>query len=85
VVMARYMKEDEESLDEAAGKSFVNAIWSQEKERVSESEQGRTCSMLSVFFFLSGDDTACTTLQVQDFYFRPLLCVNDIVVCLEET
>jgi len=51
VVMARYMKEDEESLDEAAGKSFVNAIWSQEKERVSESEQGRTCSMLSVFFF----------------------------------
>lgn len=96
MVMAKYMKEDEgfessELLDEAGssddgtGKSSANAFWSQEKESVSESEQGTTCSILSVFFFLSGDGTACTTFQVQDFDFRPLLCVNDIVVSLEET
>jgi len=62
VVMAKYMKEDEgfessELLDEAGseddgtGKSSANAFWSQENESVSESEQGTTCSILSVFFF----------------------------------
>jgi len=98
VVMAKYMKEDEgfgsSELDEAGwseadedgtGKSSTNAFWNQEKESVSESEQGTTYSILSVFFFLSADDTPCTAFQVQNFDFCPLLCVDDIVVSLEET
>jgi len=37
--------------DDGTGKNSANAFLSQEKERVSESEQGTTYSILSVSFF----------------------------------